>query len=184
LALVYSWWVSEAYHRIHESEGGKPSIEVRPINELDDYYLEVKNIGNAGTFRMEIQIVEGKEYITPSRFGKYKVCWETTRTREARILKDQTDRVKIAQFVSYPPYYQSQHLSIYYYDPQSGQESHVDSNSYWVGATITSENGKERPLTKPEFVLQVTISSEPILKKGSFVKKYKLGLSGLEELSD
>jgi len=161
----------------------RPSIEVRPVNKFDDYYLEVKNIGNAGKFEAEIQMLESNTLI-PSELNQYKACWETTKSREVQILKDQTDRVKIARFVSYPPHYQSQHLSLYYYNSQSGQESHIDSDGYKVGAKIISENGKERPLTKPGFILRVTISSKPSLKEGSFIKKYKLGLDGLEELQN
>lgn len=177
------WWIVGLYHRIHELSANKPSIKVRPRNEFDNYYLEVKNIGNTATFQAEIEIVEGKEHLIPYSFEKqYKACWETTRGREAQILKDHTDLVRMAHFMSSPPYYQSQHLNLYYYDPTSGQENHIDSSSYLVGAKLVSENGKEKPLTRPELVLRVTISSEPSLKEGSFVNKYKLGLSGLEEI--
>jgi hypothetical protein len=162
-------------------EGALPSIEVKPVNKRDMYYLEVKNIGNTGTFEAEIQMIKSNAPI-PSQVNQYTACWAIARGREARIRKSLTDRLKIAHFITSPPDYLSQHLDLYYYEPQSGQENHVHSDSYLVGAKVVSANGEERPLKKPEFVLQVTISSEPSLKEGSFIKKYKLGLSGLEEL--
>ena len=160
----------------------RPSIEVRPVREHDIYCLEVKNIGNAGVFMAEIQIIEGGGHITPYGFNRYKACWESVKGRESQIFQDQTDRIKIAHLVSYSPLYQSQHLDLYYYNPQTNQENHVNSDTYWVGATLTSENGKERPLTSPEFILQVTINAKEGLREGSFAKKYKLGFSGLEEM--
>ncbi len=176
-----SWWLGGLHRRIHELEANKPSIEVKPLNKRDMYCLEVKNIGNTGTFEAEIQITKSNAPI-PSPVNQYTACWTIARGREAQIKKGLTDRLKIAHFITSPPDYLSQHLDIYYYEPQSGQENHVHSDSYLVGAKVVSANGEERPLKKPEFVLQVTISSEPSLKEGSFIKKYKLGLSGLEEL--
>lgn len=179
--LAVIWGQQKEINKLKKQLDTKPSIQVKPINEFDDYYLEVKNIGSTGTFNADIQIMEGWEHITPYGFNQYKACWEATRGREAKILKDQTDRIKIAHLVSYPPS-TSQHLNLYYYDPQSSQENYVHSDTHWVGATITSENGKERPLPVLEFILKVTISAEEGLREGSFTKKYKLGFSGLEEL--
>jgi hypothetical protein len=182
--LVFvGWWIGGLYRQLHALKANKPSIKVRPRNEFDNYYLEVKNIGNTATFQAEIEIIEGKEqYISYSFTKQYKACWETTRGRESQIIQDHTDLVRIAHFVSFPPDYQSQRLNLYFYDPTSIEESYVYCMAYLVGAKIVSENGTERPLTKPELVLQITINSEPSLKEGSFIKKYKLCLSGLEEL--
>lgn len=161
--------------------GAKPSIEVRPVNDFDDYYLEVKNTGSTGTFEAQIEMLEGHIFEV-HKLDRYSACWESTRGRQAQIVNSLTDRVRIARFVSHPPYYQTQHLDLYYHDPQTSQEEHVDSDSYIVGATVTSKNGKERPLTRPEFILRVTINAAEGLREGPFIKKYKLGLGGLEEL--
>jgi len=76
------------------------------------------------------------------------------------------------------------YLHLHYYDLANNKKDYKSSTSYNVGAKLVSENGTEKPLTKPEFVLLVIISSGPSLREGSFIRKYKLGLDGLEELSD
>ncbi len=111
-------------------------------------------------------------------------CWQFKVGTKAKILKDHIDRVKIARFAAYPPTYQSQHLELYYYDPVSGEENHINSSNFLARARFVSADGEEMPMIKPEFVLQVTISSEPSLKEGSCLKKYKLRLGGLEELQN
>lgn len=167
-------------NRLQTQLDTRPSIEVRPIKEHDLYCLEVKNRGNTGEFQAQIEMLEGHIHVG-MKLNRYLACWEYAPHKEAKILKDQVDKIKIARFISNHPYI-TQYLHLYYYDPISSGENYIGSDAWFIGSKIIAVNGTEREVTKPEFMLRVTISSEPSLKQGSFVKEYKLGLGGLEEL--
>ena len=60
-----------------------------------------------------------------------------------------------------------------YYCEQPG----IASPGSWNSTAIT-ENG-EKP---PEYVLEVTITSNPPLREGKFIRQYRLNFEGLSEI--
>lgn len=171
------WWLSDLHNYVRRLESAKPSIEVRPANDLHDYYLEVKNIGSTGTFEAQVELVKGKSYV----FGlpqMYSACWDKTNNNKTQIMKGHKDKLKIAT-LEIPARVLSMSLRFYYYSSYYFEGSYVEGIRY---SDSTSWIPGSNQVVVPEFTLRITISSEPSLKEGSFVRNYKLSSSGLEEL--
>jgi hypothetical protein len=166
-----------------KNEPELPSIVVEPITDSVTYYLEVKNVGTAGTFEAEVKVIAGR-FPTYRPFS-YKGCWEQNPGKETRILNGQTDKLRIARLVTLeaggiinPP----MKLELCYWDSKTNQEQHESSYAWIPGARNVTTDGTEMPVEKPEFTISVNISTVEGMKEGSFIRHYKLTLAGLEEL--
>lgn len=171
------WRMIELQQAIQEIRDAMPSVEVRPMRN-DDYCLEVTNIGNTGTFEAQVQILEGEDFVRglPQTYSAY---WDRTKKDKSQILKGHKDKLVIATLEIPSDGRMSMNLCFYYYSSEYFQASYDEairyrhSNSWIVGSN---------QVVRPEFILRVTISSEPSLKEGAFTHNYELSSDSFTEM--
>lgn len=156
------WW------RIYELSSTLPSIEVNVIDDFGFYYLEVFNKGKMGRFKVQLEILDSLDFIEPR--GKLVAGhWIIGGGRESDIMHGQRDRIRIATLEN-PPNVSTVRYELYC--DIGGGEGRWRHSSFW------------NPFSEHEgagawFCIKVTISSNPELKSGVFVKTYKLDNNGL-----
>lgn len=178
--LLTFWIILDLYKANSILMGNKPSITVKCLEEHDIYYLSVFNQGEKGKFKAQIQLTSQDP--TVSGLNQYNGFWKLANTWEAEILKGQTDSIVIAS-----KNYSHSSSSIYLSFPHnlvSNNLSYCNTSSYWIGATIKSIDGTIKPLTKHDYFLTITISSNPSLREDYFIKKYRLNVSEFVEVVD
>jgi len=166
----------EIQKQLEELQEAKPSIKVSEEEELSKYYLEVTNNGERGIFKAQIEIVEGKNFVTelPVKYFSY---WERTQTDEIEIYKGQSERLFVAHNMTNGT--DSLCLMLHYFESidyeglSTGQTSHAQSISWEL-------NEKDE---KPLILLKVNISANPSLKEGIFCRTYKLSNKGFSTLN-
>jgi len=171
---------------INELRESKPSVIVTPMEEqglYKLYKLQVENVGGKDVFKAQIKIIDVKDDSLLIAGREYIGFWEHAFGGQSEILNGQHDRVELAALISYPPNYQSEHLDLYFYNPQNRDRGcFFSSSSYHIGSYYTDAKGQYvGPASKPEFIIGVTISSDRTSKEGLFYKEYKLTLDGIEE---
>ena len=87
-------------------------------------------------------------------------------------------------YSSNPPGPISQHLKIWFFDFTTNATQYIRTQSYFIGGTISDEEGNTRPLTKDEYKISVTISSNPELREGVYKYDYLLTVDGFISNSD
>ena len=153
----------------------RPAIDVLPLRQMDDLYLQVKNVGEAAEFTAQIQTISTNlDWIDPS-LKSYKGWWQQAHGGTAKLNRDQFDRIMIARHIVGDV---TMRLRIFFYDPASCDPQKDKLN--WC------ESPSWMPLNvnrweKPEYELQLNITSNPSLKE-AFSKRYKLASDGLTEL--
>lgn len=162
--------------KIIDLENQLPTVEVTPMEEDNNYFLEVKNNGNAGEFEAQIKIVEDA---TGNTVGDlYFGYWDYGRGNTATIRN--IDRVRIA------------HREITVYSPGHTIVSSLTSLQLFCCDNLLMSpqvrcagtwSSDIQDALKPSYILQVTISSTPPLKGGKFMKEYRLDLEGLKEIT-
>jgi len=167
--------------RLKETSEAKPAIEVVPVAEAiadgDDFYLEVKNIGEAAEFAAQIRAREADaDWVDPA-LRLYKGWWKQAHDGTARLNRHQSDRILIARRITGP---RTMHLRIFLYGstvyPPPNDKLDWRESSSWM-PTLNDA------VLKPQYTLQVDITSNPSLRK-PFSKRYELTLGGLAELRE
>ena len=153
-----------------------PSIEVTSHKNVEDYYLEVKNNGKVADFEAQIEVIRDDTGYTKDK--SYWGYWEFGHGSKASI--GNIDRIKIAHLHMMQPPEGTPAESNFaawldlYYCEQSG----VGPPSLWKSTAITGNDGE----LQPEYVLKVTITSNPPLREGKFIRQYRLNFEGLSEI--
>ena len=153
----------------------KPTIKkkhLRQIEEEDNYYIEIKNTGNAGIFSAQLEVVGD----SPKYQGKIYVGYWVMDTRHdrAEIKHDHIDRLRIAHFTEKGSAGKQVYLD--YFDTESNKlasllyewDKYIQRNTHLPFPLPISE------APTPQYTLRITISSIPDLNGGSFVTEYKI----------
>jgi hypothetical protein len=149
--------------QLKDIKNARPSIEVTPRRDGDNYLLEVKNNGNVADFEAQIKIVKDA---SGHQAGKlYYGYWELAKSSTASI--GNIDRIQIARLETTAPSHGVQakapffeSLILYYCDKSQINQRMSLSSSSW---TYIPENIMVQPLLKPSYILRVTITSNPAL---------------------
>jgi hypothetical protein len=160
-----------------------PAIEIKPIIEKDQFYLQVTNIGEvAATFVANLKIASkrAKESIS-SELNEYHGSWKQSNFRESKIMKGQSDKIRIAELQTTNFPIVAIHLRAYVYENEFKVTREIALQSYFPLAVVTHADGKSGPMIRPEYELDVSISSDPCMKVCPMQKKYLLSISGLAE---
>jgi len=200
LLPIWGWWLILvviliispflAFHRLRlklvstgndlkKLQDARPSIDVTLDEERTSgghiNYLRVHNNGAEGKFRAQIELSsdEPSVYRLPHYYG----YWQQGNKDETKISKGHADWLKIAELKSSPPHYSVAHLEIFFYDTTAGYAHSISTSSYFLEASI----GNTKPMTKWDYKLRVTISSNPELREGVFCRDYILNVDELRE---
>ena len=146
-----------------------PSIEVRPLRGTElDHCLEVRNIGAAGEFSAQIELIEGHSLGGRTNDYPYAGFWELANSGRARIQCNQTDRLKLVAF-DVDNKERKRRMRFYYTDSKTGSLNFYDSK--WVTKDTISR-----------CKIRVTISSVPDLLGQSYILEKELHTWGLKWL--
>lgn len=177
LALIVSTFFS--FHRIRTERDklatqldNLPNIEVKPVVDLFDFYLAVKNNGEGADFKAQVHIPENAD-IPISIKNPYVGYWVQTASGTSQILRGQTDKLKIAGLKNIADSSITKNLTcfnIYFYSTSTKGIGCFDSTCWHWGQR------------EPEIILDVTISSIPSSNNSVVNRKYKLSSSGLQAL--
>ncbi len=180
--LLMFWIVYDLKRANERLLDNRPKITVQIVEEGDTYFLNVHNEGAEGLFRAQMQLIaEDPAVLELSQLSRYAGCWKLRNGAETRILEGQADLLKVAErYSSRPPGPISQHLKFWFFDGTANSAKYVSTSTHWLGATITSEDGSVRPLTKDEYKLLVTISASPSLREGVYQEQYRATIDGIE----
>lgn len=161
-----------------------PSVTITPLVEKDDFYLEVRNTGDvAATFVAALKIAskQPKENISQS-LKEYTGSWKLANARESKIMKGQSDKLRIAELQTTNFPIVSIHLRAYIFENEYKVTKQIALQSYFPLAVVTHADGKSGPMDRPEYLLEVAFGSDPSLKEAPLKKHYILSISGLEEI--
>jgi hypothetical protein len=189
--FVFWGWFGEA-RRVRQLEEARPHIEVIPTKRNRYYYLEVKNTGHVGDFNAQVTVTIKTGY-NSNLIGKSQThmgYWLKARSNKATILNNDSDEIIVAHLekVKPPetpktdaPPITERILEIFYYNPdvqKGGFSSPIPPNlSSWYSPSWTLQ---DESTPKPEYLLQVSIGSDPALLT-PFTKNYILSGTGLVE---
>lgn len=164
--VFVTWMIIELTLKNKELENDKPKIEVNAVACNDDSYLEVINKGEQGIFKVRIALVHSK-YSTIGYL--YDGVWGSTNSNKSEIMKGQSDTVSIATVKITKTEYL---FELYAFDT-------INKIPYAVRSIRYDHLNTNEP--KPEFEIEVNISSEPglNLKEGAFIRRYDVNLSGI-----
>src|SRR4030042_745176 len=170
---VMYWIIHGLYENIQDLESKQTLLDVRPITYWDDHLLSVTNNGECGIFSAQISILPSntgniKNDILALHTG-YTALWGSTKTGESEIKKGQSDSIKIATVRITKT---TTSLDLIGYDV-ANQSPFTALSAAWTPSV--------KNISKPEYWLQVNISSDPSPKGGAFVRNYKVGLNYIEE---
>ena len=177
---VTIWRMSEHSQRIKKFEEVRPSVKVKPVREHDSFFLEVENVGGAGTFEAQVEVVKGKEHVLGLP-GKYSPYWAETMDKETEMMNGLKKRLTIASLITPSPQLVFMKFRFHYWELNYCEYSRIegirgiDSISWVPGSKQT---------VMPNFVIRVTISSAPSLREGAFIRDYQLSADGLIESPD
>lgn len=166
---VLYWIIHDLYEGIRELEDSKPSILVIPTRNCDNLCLNVINEGERGEFVAQIGIVYSSIEM-PFKFESYRGIWNSTETDEVSIMKGHAESIRIATITTGK---KTISLSLYAYD-KAHKRVHIIPAGNWM-PTI------DKSIIKPEYQLQVTISSSPSLKEKLFYRNYDVTLDEIRE---
>lgn len=158
-----------------ELENKKPFPDITPVTYFDDHLLSVTNNGEKGTFSAQISVLSSNTgnilKDIPAMSVGYTALWSSTKTNESEIKKGHSDSITIAN-VRISKVATSLDLIGY---------NVVNKSPYTVLSAAWNPSIKDA--IKPEYWLQVNISSDPSLnvKGGSFVRNYVVGLNDIKE---
>ena len=163
--------------RLKERSEAKPAIEVVPVAEPiadgNEYYLEVRNVGQGAEFTAQIQILDSNVQI-PAGLKLYRGWWQQAHRREVNLNRHGFDLLKIARIETRgKPGAVEVKLHLNFYDPNL-------NTTNWRYSTGWLPKAGNQAL-KPECTLRVDITSNPSLKQ-PFSKRYRLTLDGLTQL--
>ena len=175
------WYMVGQNQRLQKLEGTKPMIDVTPQKIYGEIYLDVVNEGEKAIFEANITICYSStgnttHDILAMNMG-YKALWNSSGTNKAEIMKGHSDAIKIATIKSIAVYAEKIILHAY----------NVADNSPYTMESSAWMSTEDNRIIKPEFVLQVNISSDPSLKpspnliNGSFVRNYVVNLNEIRE---
>lgn len=177
-ALILLWIIADLYRANNRLLDVHPSISTEIASEADVFYLKVLNKGAEAMFRAQVSLSSDDPDVWC--LPHYNGCWKYNNKDETRILKGQTDSLKIAELhSSRMPGPISQHLEIWFFDPKANYAHGVSTSSHWLGATISSPDGSTKPLTKHKYKLCITISATPSLKEDIYEGHLLLDIDGL-----
>lgn len=162
-----------------------PAVEIKPVIEKDQFYLEVTNVGEiAATFMASLKIKSKstKESIS-SDLNEYQGSWKQSNFKESRIMKGQSDKVRIAELQTTNFPIVAIHLRAYLYESEFKTTKEIALQSYFPLAVVTHADGKSGPMARPEYELDISLSSDPCMKQCPLRLKYLLSISGLVEIS-
>jgi hypothetical protein len=162
----------------------QPAVTIRPVIEKDRFYLEVINTGDvAATFvaTLKISSKQAKEIISQD-LREYTGSWKLANARESKIMKGQSDKLRIAELQTTNFPIVAIHLRAYIYENEYKVTREIALQSYFPLAVVTHADGKSGPMSRPEYQLEVAFSSDPSLKECPLKKNYILSISGLEEV--
>jgi hypothetical protein len=161
-----------------------PSVIITPLVEKDDFYLEVQNTGDiAATFVAALKITSKQPKENISQYLKeYTGSWKLANARESKIMKGQSDKLRIAELQTTNFPIVSIHLRAYIFENEYKVTKQIALQSYFPLAVVTHADGKSGPMDRPEYMLEVSFSSDPSLKEAPLKKHYILSISGLEEI--
>lgn len=155
------WYVHSQNEEIKGLKNEKPSISVVACNVNDESYIEVTNNGEKGIFEAEAYIVRDKgSHIAE----KYYPIWRKTNENKSKILHGHSDTIKIA--------------SIRFTQTENIFELHAYSVANKTVGTVRSIEYTQLIAkgTKPNFIIQINISSDPSLKEKAFIGAYDVSL--------
>jgi hypothetical protein len=164
--------------RIRELGSEKPCIIVDPLPYLDSEYacLKVTNNGEKGEFWVQTSLLSefrgGKWVPTGTYAPMYDGVWQSNNTNKVEIPNGQSDYIKI----SHVTLDKGQTLELLRYDTSNKSVS----RRYWQNWDWTVSPTQYVP--KPEYDIQVNITSAPSLKEGAFIKDYRVTLDNIEAL--
>jgi hypothetical protein len=163
----------------------QPSITITPLIEKDDFYLEILNTGDiAATFVATLKMTSIQPKENMSQYLKeYTGSWKLANARESKIMKGQSDKLRIAELQTTNFPIVSIHLRAYIFENEYKVTKQIALQSYFPLAVVTHADGKSGPMDRPEYLLEVSFSSDPSMKECPLKKNYKLSISGLEEVS-
>jgi hypothetical protein len=177
LALV-GWMIYGLYVENSRLLNDRPSISVEPIREAETFYLRVRNDGEKGFLKAQVQI-ESEDDPRARALKNYTGCWRDANREGAEIMKGHAAYMKIAERISHPNT-SSVYLNIWFFDDRLHEANYISSSSHWIGATVTNADGEAKPMTKHEYRLQVTISADPSLREGVYEGRFRLNVDRLE----
>jgi len=177
------WIIVGLYIKNRELEEQHPSINVKRFIENSKYYLEVTNNGATGTFKAQIKILVGKEYLK-NNISQYWACWEYGKGWESKILRGQNDYIQIASLITKKPQI-TKYLEIPYYDYSTSTSIITTTGYYEPKVTIVNldtRQVKAIEYPKPIIKFKAIISADPSLKEKEVTKTFILNMSGLHEI--
>ena len=182
--VIMFWIVYDLKKDNYRLMNDRPTINVQPLLESDNYYLLVKNNGASANFEAQLKLKSNDRNVhTLSNLPFAKVIWDSVDNFQVSIPKGHSAKLKIASIKSeYPMMGRS--LEIYFGHP-NGRIDKVSQSQYFGAIQYNTETGISSPLEQPPSnEILITISSKPELREGVFQQRYKLDFTGLAELSE
>jgi hypothetical protein len=181
-----------AFHKMRKSREEyksklniNPSIIVKPDQEQDIYYLEVKNNGGVGKFKAQIIILEDNNNRLNglTRVGFWSL---SKHHHESEIMRNQIDKLQIFRLTNDVNGNSNIEIREYIYPDDNMWKSVLRWATASRTGTPTYSDAVARysVMVLPQiYKLRVYISSNPDLKEGSFVQDYEWHSdSGLKEI--
>jgi len=167
-----TWIVIDLRNRNKELENKKPSISVKPMVIDDLWYLEIANNGERGIFTAEVSVFDEEDNSMEPKYqsigSKYNALWGKTNTDKSEIVNGQSDIVRIAAitYTATAKYFEMKAYDTIKKCPYSVK--HIEFDGF-------------RDHTHQQEI-EVTISSDPSLRGGPFIRWYSISLSGISEV--
>jgi hypothetical protein len=162
----------------------QPTVDIRPVIEKDNFYLEVLNTGDiAATFAATLKITskQPREVISQD-LKEFTGSWKLANDRQTKIMKGQLDKLRVAELQTTNFPIVAIHLRAYIFENEYKVTKEIALQSYFPLAVVTHADGKAGPMARPEYLLEVSFSSDPSMKECPLKKTYTLSISGLEEI--
>jgi hypothetical protein len=176
--IYMGFYVYSQNERIKESENKKPTIIVEPLPYLDDKwaFLKVTNNGEKAEFWVKISLIatlcDGKSTLMKTLMPCWDGIWRSSNTDRTQIPKGHFDEIGVSEVELVGG---EQILKLWGYDSADKSVS-IKKQARWQ----VPKGRQYGP--KPEYGIQVSITSDPSLKEGIFVRDYQVTLNTLEEM--
>lgn len=156
----------------------RPKIETIIRHQNDDFNIEVLNEGEDAECEAQIEVFDGKGFVL-SLPQNYSAYWEKTKNDKTKLKKGQRDWLKIASLeINHRALIMSYRL--HYYEIMHFENSTFPRIAY---AGSTSWIPGNTQIVKPCISLRITISTNPSMIAGAFVRSYQLSDNGLVEIN-
>lgn len=161
---------------IAELEDKKPYISVDTLPTGEYTYLNVTNNGEKGDFWVQISLImhldrRGKPIFNNISAPAYEGVWQYN-NKEQEIPHNHTKAIKIA-YIKLEN--ENQILQLLHYDEITKSAKPI----FW--RSWTPPISADSYIPKPEYIIQVNISSSPSMKGENFIQNYKVTLDNIEE---